>query len=147
MPAKYNPQKIEAKWQAIWPRERESYKLKPGDEPYYALDMFSYPSSEGLHVGHWRPYIIADVWARYQTLLGKKVLHPTGFDSFGLPAENAAIKNHTHPAEYTKKSIANFTRQIEQAGIMYDWSTQVITSDPSYYRWTQWLFLHLYTSG
>ncbi len=147
MNRKYDPHKIEQKWQAQWPKERASYKLAPGDEPYYVLDMISYPSSEGLHMGHWRPYTIADVWARYQTLQGKKVLSPVGFDAFGLPAENAAIKNRTHPAEYTKKSIANFTRQIEAMGKMYDWSTRINTSDPDYYNWTQWLFVQLYNHG
>jgi leucyl-tRNA synthetase len=144
---KYNPHKIEEKWQNTWPLERESYKLNEVDQKYYCLDMFSYPSSEGLHMGHWRPFTIADVWSRYQTLLGKKVLHPVGFDAFGLPAENAAIKTGTHPAEYTKKSIVNFTRQLKQMGVMYDWSTLINTSDPEYYKWTQWLFLQLYKNG
>jgi leucyl-tRNA synthetase len=143
---KYNPHQIEQKWQNIWPKEWESYKLQPGEEKYYCLDMWSYPSSDGLHTGHWRPYTIADAWARYQTLKGKKVLHPVGFDAFGLPAENAAIKNKTHPADYTKTSIANFTRQLHELGAMYDWSTHSVSSSPDYYRWTQWLFLQLYNN-
>lgn len=144
---KYNPHKIEQKWRERWEDERESYKLKPGKEKYYCLDMFSYPSSEGLHMGHWRPYTIADVWSRYQTLMGKQVLHPVGFDAFGLPAENAAIKTKTPPQEYTKKSITNFTRQLKDMGVMYDWSTLTITSSPEYYKWTQWIFLQLYKAG
>lgn len=144
---KYNPHKVESKWQSIWPKERESYKFNPGENKYYVLDMFSYPSSEGLHMGHWLPFTVADVWARYQTMLGNKVLFPVGFDSFGLPAENAAIKSNTHPAEYTEKAIANFKRQLQTMGSMRDWSTEVITSDPSYYKWTQWLFLQLYKNG
>ena len=96
MASKYNPHKIESKWRATWPKERESYKLPEGAEKYYVLDMVSYPSSEGLHMGHWLPYTIADVWARYQVLQGKHVLSPVGFDAFGLPAENAAIKTQTH---------------------------------------------------
>lgn len=149
MERKYQPHSIEKKWQSRWPLERESYKIAPGEEDklYYCLDMFSYPSSEGLHMGHWRPYTLADVWARYQTLRGKKVLHPVGFDAFGLPAENAAIKTQTPPDEYTRRSIENFSRQIKEMGKMYDWSTQVVTSSPEYYRWTQWLFLQLYKHG
>lgn len=144
---KYTPHPIESKWRDRWHKERKSYELKPGAEKYYTLDMISYPSSEGLHMGHWRPYTIADTWARYQTMLGKQVLHPVGFDAFGLPAENAAIKNQTHPAIYTKNSIANFSRQIEDMGKMYDWSTLINTSDPDYYKWTQWIFLQLYKNG
>ncbi len=147
MAEKYNPHKIEAKWRDRWPKERKSYQLQPGDDPYYTLDMISYPSSEGLHMGHWRPYTIADVWARYQTLQGKKVLSPVGFDAFGLPAENAAIKNNTPPALYTRNSMTNFSRQIQEMGKMYDWSTLINTSDPDYYKWTQWLFIQLYKNG
>lgn len=143
----YDPHAIEAKWRERWPRERMSYQLNEGDAPYYCLDMFSYPSGEGLHMGHWRPYTIADVWSRYQTLLGKKVLHPVGFDSFGLPAENHAIKTKTHPAEHTHKAISNFKRQLGDMGTMYDWSTYLETSSPEYYRWTQWLFIQLYKHG
>lgn len=147
MAQKYNPHEIEAKWRSTWPKARDSYKLQSGDEPYYVLDMISYPSSEGLHMGHWRPYTIADVWARYNTLLGKKVLSPVGFDAFGLPAENAAIKNNRHPDDYTKQSMSNFTRQIQEMGKMYDWSTLINTSSPEYYKWTQWIFVQLYKHG
>lgn len=147
MAQKYNPHKIEAKWREIWPQERESFKLDPSKEPYYTLDMFSYPSSEGLHMGHWRPYTISDVWARYNTLLGKQVLSPVGFDSFGLPAENAAIKFNSHPNEFTQKAITNFTRQIKEMGKMYDWSTMIVTSSPEYYKWTQWIFTELFNNG
>ncbi len=147
MAAKYNPHKIESKWRAIWPEQRDSFTVNDGDEPYYVLDMISYPSSEGLHMGHWRPYTIADVCARYQTMQGKKVLSPVGFDAFGLPAENAAIKSQTPPQEYTARSITNFSRQIKEMGKMYDWSTLQVTSSPEYYKWTQWLFLQLYHHG
>lgn len=143
----YLPHKIEAKWRARWSRERGSFVVESGADPYYVLDMIAYPSSEGLHMGHWRPYTIADVWARYQTMTGRHVLSPVGFDAFGLPAENAAIKDGTPPAVYTRRSINNFTRQINDMGKMYDWSTYLNTSDPSYYRWTQWLFLQLYQHG
>ncbi len=147
MSSSYNPHKIEQKWQAYWPKERHSYELHEGDTPYYCLDMFPYPSSDGLHMGHWRPYTIADVWARYQTMLGKKVLHPVGFDAFGLPAENAAIKTKTPPQIYTQRSITNFTRQLQEMGNMYDWSTRIVTSTPDYYQWTQWLFVQFYNHG
>lgn len=145
---KYNPNEIESKWQKKW-EEQGLYHtdLDSQEEKYYCLDMFPYPSGEGLHVGHWRGYVLSDVIARYQMLNGKNVLHPMGFDAFGLPAENAAIKNKSHPKEFTQKAISNFTRQLKQIGTMFDWSKVVTTSDPGYYKWTQWLFLKFYENG
>jgi len=145
---KYNPQKIEKKWQDSWEKsglyhgKDESNQLK-----FYCLDMFPYPSGEGLHVGHWRGYVLSDVIARYQMLNGQNVLHPMGYDAFGLPAENAAIKAGSHPSVFTNKAIDNFRRQIKQIGTMIDWTREVKTSDSSYYKWTQWLFLKLYKNG
>src|SRR3990167_3540500 len=109
--------------------------------------MFPYPSGSGLHVGHWRGYVLSDVIARYQMLNGKNVLHPMGYDAFGLPAENAAIKAKSHPQKFTQESINNFRRQIKQIGTMIDWSREIDTSKPQYYKWTQWLFLQLYKNG
>ena len=145
---KYDHKKIESKWQKYW-EEKGLYKASDdAKEPkYYCLDMFPYPSGEGLHVGHWRGIVLSDVIARYQLLNGKNVLHPMGWDAFGLPAENAAIKNNSHPAIYTKKAISNMKRQIKQIGTMIDWSREINTSDPNYYKWTQWIFLKLYKNG
>lgn len=145
---KYEPQKFEKKWQSFWEQEN-LYKAEDNSkkEKFYCLDMFPYPSGEGLHVGHWRGYVLSDVIARYQKLQGKNVLHPMGWDAFGLPAENAAIKNKTHPEIYTKKAIDHFREQLKQTGSMFDWSREINTSDPEYYKWTQWLFLQLYKNG
>lgn len=109
--------------------------------------MFPYPSGEGLHVGHWRGYVLSDTWSRYQAMLGNEVLHPMGWDAFGLPAENRAIKQGIHPAESTKIAIDNMKRQLQEIGAMYDWDREINTSDRRYYRWTQWLFLKLYSMG
>lgn len=142
---KYNPKQIESKWNKIW-EDSELYKAVDNDkrEKYYCLDMFPYPSGSGLHVGHWRGYVLSDVMARYQMLNGKNVLHPMGWDAFGLPAENAAIKDKSHPKVYTEKAINNFRNQIKQIGTCIDWSREINTSAPEYYKWTQWLFLQLY---
>ncbi len=146
----YDHAEIEKKWRARW-QELSLYSVDPttADEgsAYYCLDMFPYPSGDGLHVGHWRGYVLSDVYARLARLKGKKVLHPMGFDAFGLPAENAAIKTKTHPKDYTDQAIANFTKQLQQLGASFDWSKTVNTSSPDYYRWTQWLFLQLYKHG
>ena len=145
---KYIPQEIEKKWQQIW-EETGLYQahVDPKKEKYYCLDMFPYPSGSGLHVGHWRGYVLSDMIARYQRLNGKNVLHPMGFDAFGLPAENAAIKAKSHPEKFTDQAIVNFRRQIRQIGTMIDWSREINTSKPGYYKWTQWLFLQLYKNG
>ncbi len=142
---KYNHQEIEKKWQDYW-RKDNIYKARDLDQKpkFYCLDMFPYPSGEGLHVGHWRGLVLSDVIARFQMLNGKNVLHPMGWDAFGLPAENAAINVKLHPKIYTKKAIEKFKKQLIQIGAMFDWSREINTSDPDYYKWTQWIFLQLY---
>ena len=144
---KYNPQEVEAKWQQVW-QETELYRTGEDKqrENYYCLVMFPYPSGD-VHAGHWYNFGPADTLARYQLMRGHNVLHPIGFDAFGLPAENAAIRNNVPPAEWTKKNISNMTRQLKQMGAMYDWSRTVSTADPDYYKWTQWLFLQLHKQG
>ncbi len=143
----YNPGIIEGKWRKYW-RDTQLYEVRDGEKPkYYCLDMFPYPSGKGLHVGHWRGYVLSDVWARYKKLLGYNVLHPMGWDAFGLPAENDAIKKGVHPKISTKKNIYNFKRQLDEIGAMYDWKREINTSDPEYYKWTQWIFLQMYKHG
>ena len=145
---KYHPQEIEGKWQKKW-QEADLYRAEDFSQKpkFYCLDMFPYPSGEGLHVGHWRGYVLSDLLARFQMLSGKNVLHPIGWDAFGLPAENAAIKSGSQPKIFTQKAIEIFRRQLKQIGAMFDWSREINTSDPSYYQWTQWLFLKLYENG
>ncbi|MCY0876592.1 MAG: leucine--tRNA ligase [Firmicutes bacterium] len=144
----YQPQQIEEKWRSMW-REQDAYRaVEQTDKPkYYCLDMFPYPSGSGLHVGHWRGYVLSDVWSRYKTLSGYQVLHPMGWDAFGLPAENDALKKGIHPAIGTARNVANFKSQLEQMGAMFDWSREINTSSPEYYKWTQWIFLQLYDMG
>ena len=144
---RYNPQAIEQKWQKKW--EQESvYKTEadPKRPKYYALEMFPYPSGN-LHMGHVRNYSIGDVMARYKTMEGFNVLHPMGFDSFGMPAENAAIKHGVKPADWTLSNIANMERQQKSMGLSYDWDREVVTCKPEYYKWTQWLFELFYKRG
>ena len=145
--AEYRFQEIERKWQAYW-QENEIFKTNvvPGKPKFFVLDMFPYPSGAGLHVGHPLGYIATDIVARFKRSKGFNVLHPMGFDSFGLPAEQYAIKTGQHPAETTKTNINRFKQQLEVLGFSYDWSREVKTSDPSYYRWTQWIFLKLFNS-
>ncbi len=143
----YKFNEIEKKWQEHW-KEKKVYRVsnesvKP---KYYVLDMFPYPSGAGLHVGHPLGYIASDIYARFKRLKGFNVLHPMGFDSFGLPAEQYAIETGQHPAETTKKNIATFKSQLDKIGFCYDWEREVQTSDPNYYKWTQWIFLQLYNS-
>lgn len=148
MTEKYQPQTIETKWRETWQKMNLARsEMKPGQPKYYCLDMFPYPSGEGLHVGHWRGYVLSDAWSRYQMMQGKQVLHPMGWDAFGLPAENRAIKQGIHPADSTKQAIANMKRQLGETGALYDWDREINTSTPEYYRWTQWLFLQLYKMG
>ncbi len=146
---KYDPRKIEAKWQEIWAKNLDLYANREDSdkEKQYILDMFPYPSGEGLHVGHVESYTATDIVSRYSIMCGKNVLHPQGWDAFGLPAENYAIKTKIHPTETTKKSIATFKRQMNKMGFSYDWSREVNSSDPEYYKWTQWFFLLLYKKG
>ncbi len=116
-------------------------------EKFYALVEFPYPSGQGLHVGHPRSYTALDIVARKKRMQGYNVLYPMGWDAFGLPTENFAIKNHVHPAEVTKKNIARFKSQLKSLGLSFDWSREINTTDPSYYKWTQWIFLQLFKKG
>ena len=148
---KYSFKEIEAKWQRYW-KENQTFKCEedksyPKEKRCYVLDMFPYPSGEGLHVGHPEGYTATDIYSRFLRMAGYNVLHPMGFDSFGLPAENYAIKTGTHPLITTEKNIKNFERQIESLGFSYDWSRKISTCEPSYYKWTQYLFLKLYEKG
>ncbi|MEP5613732.1 MAG: leucine--tRNA ligase [Cyclobacteriaceae bacterium] len=146
--AGYSFQEIEQKWQKFW-KEEDIYKVPDSsDKPkYYVLDMFPYPSGTGLHVGHPLGYIASDIVARFKRLKGFNVLHPMGFDSFGLPAEQHAIKTGQHPAISTEQNISRYIEQLSSLGFSYDWSREVRTSDPSFYKWTQWIFLKLYEAG
>ncbi|WP_303311624.1 leucine--tRNA ligase [Hymenobacter sp. BT730] len=143
----YYPQDIEKKWQAHW-KEHNTFKAENSSEKpkFYVLDMFPYPSGAGLHVGHPLGYIASDIVSRYKRLQGFNVLHPMGFDSFGLPAEQYAIQTGQHPAITTDQNIETYIRQLNSLGFSYDWSREVRTSDPSYYKWTQWIFLKLFNS-
>ncbi len=142
---KYNHQAIEPKWQKIW-EEKGVFHASDDNtrEKFYALIEFPYPSGQGLHVGHPRPYTALDTVARKKRLQGLNVLYPIGWDAFGLPTENYAIKNHVHPEVVTKKNIARFKKQIRSLGISFDWSREINTTDPDYYKWTQWIFIQLF---
>ena len=144
----YNYAQIEKKWQDIWD-ERQTFAAKDDYSlpKFYGLVEFPYPSGQGLHVGHPRSYTAIDIVCRKKRLEGYNVLYPMGWDAFGLPTENFAIKNHIHPAEVTKKNIANFKRQLKSLGFSFDWSREINTTDPYYYKWTQWIFLQLYKKG
>lgn len=144
----YNPQSIEPKWQKYW-EDHEIFKTNfEKDKPkFYALDMFPYPSGAGLHVGHPEGYTATDIVARYKKMNGFNVLHPMGFDAFGLPAENYALKTGVHPKITTQKNIETFTTQLKRLGFFYDWSRKVDTTDPHYYKWTQWIFVQLHKKG
>src|SRR3989441_6755128 len=145
--------KIEPKWQAIW-EERQLFHapnpsekgFDPAKPKFYVLDMFPYPSGAGLHVGHPEGYTATDMLARYRRALGYNVLHPMGWDAFGLPAEQYAIKTGQHPRITTEANIATFKRQIQALGFSYDWSREIDTTDPNYFRWTQWIFLKIYNA-
>ena len=145
---KYNYQEIEAKWQKTW-EEGGSFHASEDHtkEKFYALVEFPYPSGAGLHVGHPRSYTALDIVARKKRMQGYNVLYPMGWDAFGLPTENFAIKNHIHPAAVTEKNIARFKGQLQALGLSFDWSREISTTDPSYYKWTQWIFLQLYKKG
>ncbi|MEX0940108.1 MAG: leucine--tRNA ligase [Candidatus Babeliales bacterium] len=144
----YDFKNIEEKWQKQW-QEHPIGQAKPTGEgkKYYCLDMFPYPSGSGLHVGHWRGYVLSDIYARIKWLQDFNVLHPMGWDAFGLPAENDAIKKGIHPKVNTAQNIANFKRQLQQTGCMYDWTKEINTTDPDYYKWTQWIFLQMFKAG
>lgn len=143
----YNVAEVEKKWQKRWDQEPDSQVKKTGKGKYYCLDMFPYPSGSGLHVGHWRGYVLSDVYARMKWLEGYDVLHPMGWDAFGLPAENDAIKKGIHPRISTDKNIATFKEQLKAVGALYDWTKEVNTTDPDYYKWTQWIFLQMFKAG
>lgn len=144
----YNPVKIEGKWQKKWQSSKlYSSKENSKKEKFYILDMFPYPSGEGLHVGHPKGYIATDIISRFKRMKGYSVLHPMGFDAFGLPAENYAIKTKTNPADSVNKNVARYKKQLEILGFDYDWSREVNTTDPKYYKWTQWIFLKLLQRG
>ncbi|MBT4206546.1 MAG: class I tRNA ligase family protein, partial [Proteobacteria bacterium] len=147
MKDRYDPQKIEVAVQKDW-HDREVFKVTedPSREKFYCLSMFPYPSGR-LHMGHVRNYTIGDVISRYHRMNGKNVMQPMGWDAFGLPAENAAIENGTHPAAWTKENIAYMRDQLKRLGFGYDWSREFATCDPDYYRWEQWFFTKLYEQG
>ncbi|MFL2936524.1 MAG: class I tRNA ligase family protein, partial [Myxococcota bacterium] len=144
----YTPSEIEPKWQEYWQRE-ETFRteIDHAKPKYYVLDMFPYPSGDGLHVGHPEGYTATDILARYKRMQGFNVLHPMGWDAFGLPAEQYAIKTGTHPRITTQKNIENFKRQIQSLGFSYDWSREIDTTEPGYVRWTQWIFRRLFERG
>ena len=143
----YNHKKIEPKWQKYWEKNSTFVTSEDSKPKYYVLDMFPYPSGSGLHVGHALGYVATDIVARFKRMKGFNVLHPMGWDAFGLPAEQYAIKTGTHPSITTSQNIQNFKRQINQLGFSYDWSREINTTDPEYYKWTQWIFLQLYNQG
>ena len=145
---KYDHKQVEKKWQDIWDEKQCFHAENDSDkEKFYALVEFPYPSGQGLHVGHPRSYTALDIVARKKRMQGYNVLYPMGWDAFGLPTENFAIKNHVHPAEVTKKTIARFKSQLKSLGLSFDWSREINTTDPSYYKWTQWIFLQLFKKG
>ncbi len=144
----YNPREIEPKWQAYWEKNKTFRTLDDDSKPkYYVLDMFPYPSGAGLHVGHPEGYTATDIIARYKRMRGYDVLHPMGWDAFGLPAEQHALDTGQHPRDITAKNIENFRRQIKSLGFSYDWDREFSTTDPDYYKWTQWIFIQLYKKG
>nr|WP_288974295.1 leucine--tRNA ligase [uncultured Blautia sp.] len=146
MAVPYNHKAIEQKWKKNW--EEKPVNTDDGQKPkYYCLDMFPYPSGNGLHVGHWRGYVISDVWSRYKMMQGYYLIHPMGWDAFGLPAENYAIKMGVHPAKSTAQNVANIKKQINDIAAIYDWDREVNTTDPGFYKWTQWIFVKMFKEG
>jgi len=144
----YDFKKIEQKWKEHWKSDPYFKTGKPGSaKKYYCLDMFPYPSGSGLHIGHWKGYVFSDVYSRIKKLQGYNVLHPMGWDAFGLPAENDAIKKKIHPKINTEKNITTFKKQLAAIGALYDWDKELDTTDPAYYKWTQWIFLQMYKAG
>lgn len=142
----YNHKAIENKWRKGW--EEHPVNVDDGTkQKYYCLDMFPYPSGNGLHVGHWRGYVISDAWSRYKMMQGYYLIHPMGWDAFGLPAENYAIQNGVHPSISTAENVKNFKRQLNEISAIYDWDREVNTTDPAYYKWTQWIFVQMFKKG
>ena len=145
---RYNPSEIEPKWQAIWQDQKvNEVKRDDSKQKMYVSGMFPYPSGAGMHTGHAFSYSIVDAIARFNRQLGYNVMNPMGFDTFGLPAENYAIKTKTAPSVITAQNIANFKKQFKRMGVSIDWSREINTSDPEYYRWTQWIFTKLFERG
>ena len=145
---KYDFTAIEKKWQQVWEEKKVSAAVTGSDKPkFFGLIEFPYPSAQGLHVGHARPFTAMDVICRTKRMQGYNVLYPMGYDAFGLPTENFAIKNHIHPAKVTADNVANFRKQLKMLGYSYDWDREVNTTDPDYYKWTQWIFLQLFKKG
>jgi len=144
----FNHQQIEKKWQRYW-ADNKTFKTENETEKpkFFALDMFPYPSGAGLHVGHPEGYTATDILSRFKRMQGYNVLHPMGWDAFGLPAEQYALDTGNDPAEFTAKNIATFKRQIQELGFSYDWDREINTTDPEYYKWTQWIFIQLYKKG
>ena len=144
----YDHKTIEKKWQKFW-KKNETFKadLNKDQKKYYALDMFPYPSGQGLHVGHPEGYTATDVMSRMKRMQGFNVLHPMGWDAFGLPAEQYALKTGHNPKDFTNKNIDHFRDQIQSLGFSYDWDREVNTTDPKFYKWTQWIFEQLYKKG
>src|SRR6266571_4443570 len=141
----YNPKAIEPRWQQYWDQHNTFRTPERSDKPkFYILDMFPYPSGSGLHVGHPEGYTATDILARYRRMRGYNVLHPMGWDAFGLPAEQYAVQTNTHPRITTQANINTFRRQIKSLGFSYDWEREVDTTDPDYYKWTQWIFLQIF---
>src|SRR5262245_65724708 len=149
-PARYNHAEVEPRWQLYWDEHQTWKAVRSSDRSRpkrYVLDMFPYPSGAGLHVGHPEGYTATDIVSRFARMRGFDVLHPMGWDAFGLPAEQHAIKTGTHPAQTTRENVATFKRQLKMLGFSYDWSREVDTTDPGYVRWTQWIFLQLFAKG
>lgn len=148
MSAVYNHKTVEKKWQQVWQDEKAFAATNDYSKPkYYALVEFPYPSGQGLHVGHPRPYTALDIVARKRRMQGYNVLYPMGWDAFGLPTENYAIKNKIHPKIVTKNNIDHFKEQLQSIGYSFDWDREINTTDPDYYKWTQWIFLKLFKAG
>ena len=146
--SEYDPRRVEAKWQKVW-EEQGAFHAEDNDSSrpkYYLLEMLPYPSGT-LHMGHMRNYTIGDAVARYKRMRGYNVLHPMGWDAFGLPAENAAIKNGSHPRDWTNSNIEEFRRVLRRFGFSYDWRREISTCEPEYYKWNQWLFLRMLERG
>ena len=143
----YDFKSIESKWQAYWAARKTFKAVEDASKPkYYVLDMFPYPSGAGLHVGHPLGYIASDIYSRYKRLKGFNVLHPMGYDAFGLPAEQYAIQTGQHPEKTTSDNIARYRGQLDRIGFSYDWDRELRTCDPAYYKWTQWAFLKMFGS-
>ena len=144
----YNHHTVEKKWQKVWDDEKAFHTPNDYTKPkFYALVEFPYPSGQGLHVGHPRPYTALDIVARKRRMQGYNVLYPMGWDAFGLPTENYAIKNKIHPKIVTKNNVARFKEQLHSLGYSFDWDREINTTDPEYYKWTQWIFLKLFKEG